>query len=91
MEHPEPHESHVLLKKRMSDKSKSQSETSPELSLSLHRFFSLSLSFTFSLKTRQMEGGALARHEQMAAPNVIYEINNFSQIEFRNRNTLPEF
>lgn len=39
----------------------------------------------------QMEGGAAVRGEQMAAPDSIYEINNVSQIEFRNRNTLPEF
>lgn len=39
----------------------------------------------------QMEGGAAVHGEQMAASNLIYEINNVSQIEFRNRNTLPEF
>lgn len=39
----------------------------------------------------QMEGGAAVRSEQMAAPNLIYEINNVSQIEFRNHNILPEF
>lgn len=39
----------------------------------------------------QMEGGAVVRKEQMAIPNLIYEINNVSQIEFRNMNTLPEF
>lgn len=39
----------------------------------------------------QMEGGAAVQNEQMAAPNLIYEINNVSRIEFRNRNTLPEF
>lgn len=39
----------------------------------------------------QMEGGAAVRGEQMAAANLIYEINNVSRIEFRNRNTLPEF
>lgn len=38
-----------------------------------------------------MEGGAAVRGEQMAAANLIYEINNVSRIEFRNRNTLPEF
>lgn len=31
----------------------------------------------------QMEGGAAMRSEQMVPPNLIYEINNVSQIEFR--------
>lgn len=39
----------------------------------------------------QMEGGAAVHTRQMDAPDLIYEINNVSQIEFRNRNTLPEF
>jgi len=43
--------------------------------------FSLSLSFSHSpAKARQMEGGAAVQSEQMAAPNLIYEINNVSQI-----------
>lgn len=42
-------------------------------------------------KAGQMEGGAAVQSEQMAAPNLIYEINNVSQIECRHRNTLPEF
>lgn len=35
----------------------------------------------------QMEGGAAVRGEQMAVPNLIYEINNVSRIEFGNRDT----
>ncbi len=62
--------------------------TSPPLSLSLSLSLSVSRSPT---KARQMEVGAAVQSEQMAAPNLIYEINNVSQIECRHRNTLPEF